>query len=249
MKTTKQEHKKRTGRTGSPILQIKGLNSWYGQVQILHDVHLQVHPREMVCIIGPNGAGKSTILKNVFGLIAKNQGEILFEEKSIRKMAPEKIVRHGISIVPQGRSVFPRLTVRENLELGAYIRSGSEAIEQDIKKIFEKERQHQKAGLLSGGEQQMVAIGRALMIKPKLLLLDEPSLGLSPKMKQVIFEKIVEINRKEGIAVLVVEQNARLSLALSDYAYVLELGRNRLEGDANKLLRDKRVAKLYLGGA
>ena len=223
MKTTKQEHKKRTGRTGSPILQIKGLNSWYGQVQILHDVHLQVHPREMVCIIGPNGAGKSTILKNIFGLIAKNQGEILFEGKTIRKMAPEKVVRHGISIVPQGRSFekFPKL----------------------------KERQHQKAGLLSGGEQQMVAIGRALMIKPKLLLLDEPSLGLSPQMKQVIFEKIVEINRKEGIAVLVVEQNARLSLALSDYAYVLELGHNRLEGDAQQLLKDKRVAKLYLGGA
>ena len=256
MKTTKQEHKKRTGRTGSPILQIKGLNSWYGQVQILHDVHLQVHPREMVCIIGPNGAGKSTILKNIFGLIAKNQGEILFEGKTIRKMAPEKVVRHGISIVPQGRSVFPSLTVRENLELGAYIRAGSESasIEQDIRKIFDKfpklkERQHQKAGLLSGGEQQMVAIGRALMIKPKLLLLDEPSLGLSPQMKQVIFEKIVEINRKDGIAVLVVEQNARLSLALSDYAYVLELGHNRLEGDAKRLLKDKRVAKLYLGGA
>ena len=114
----------RTGRTENPLLQIKGLNSWYGQVQILHDVHLQVHPRELVCIIGPNGAGKSTILKNVFGLIAKNQGEILFEGKSIRKMAPEKVVRHGISIVPQGRSVFPSLTVRENLELGAYIRAG-----------------------------------------------------------------------------------------------------------------------------
>ena len=204
-------------RTEKPLLEVKDLASWYDQVQILHNVHIKVYPKEMVCIIGPNGAGKSTILKNIFGLIKKNSGDVLFEGKHIRKLSPDKIVREGISLVPQGRSIFPNLTVRENLELGAYIRT--DAIASDLDAVFAhfprlKERQHQKAGLLSGGEQQMVALGRALMIKPKLLLLDEPSLGLSPQLKQQIFEKIVEINRKEGIAVLVVEQNARLSLAL-----------------------------------
>lgn len=234
------------------MLEIYGLESWYDRVQVLHEVTLRVYPSEMVCIIGPNGAGKSTVLKNIFGLVKKNSGDIIFDGKHIRKCAPDKIVRHGIAIVPQGRSVFPNLTVRENLELGAYIRD--EPIEKEIEEIFVRfpllrARQNQKAGLLSGGEQQMLAMGRALLLKPRLLLLDEPSLGLSPQLKQQIFQKIVEINKKDGISVLVVEQNARLSLALSDYAYVLELGRNCLSGDAKKLLHDKRVAKLYLGGA
>lgn len=242
---------KKIKRTGKPLLEIRNLESWYGPVQVLFDVHLKIYPGEMVCIIGPNGAGKSTILKNVFGLIKKNKGDILLDNKHIRKYSPDKVVRQGVSFVPQGRSVFPNLTVKENLELGAYIRKDD--ISEDLKAVFEKfprlkERQKQKAGLLSGGEQQMVALGRALMIKPKLLLLDEPSLGLSPQVKQLIFEKIVEINRKEGITVLVVEQNARLSLALSNYAYVLDLGKNRLEGKGRKLLKDKRIGKLYLGG-
>lgn len=234
------------------MLEIAHLDAWYDRVQVLHDVSLKVYPGEMVCIIGPNGAGKSTVLKNIFGLVKKNHGNIIFDGKHIRTCAPDKIVRHGIAIVPQGRSVFPNLTVRENLELGAYIRD--EPIEKEIEEIFLRfpllhQRQNKKAGLLSGGEQQMLAMGRALLMKPRLLLLDEPSLGLSPHLKQQIFKKIVEINRKDGISVLVVEQNARLSLALSHYAYVLELGKNRLSGDAKKLLHDKRVAKLYLGGA
>ena len=242
---------KKIERKGKPILEVKNLESWYGQVQILHDVNMKIYPGEMTCIIGPNGAGKSTILKNIFGLIKKNKGDILLNGKHIRKCKPDQIVRQGVSFVPQGRSVFPNLTVKENLELGGYIRTDD--ISEDLKNVFEKfprlkERQDQKAGLLSGGEQQMVAIGRALMIKPKLLLLDEPSLGLSPQLKHLIFEKIVEINRDDGIGVLVVEQNARLSLALSHYAYVLELGRNKLQGPGKKLLKDKRVAKLYLGG-
>ena len=202
-------------------------------------------------IIGPNGAGKSTVLKNVFGIVAKRKGSILFENKNIIKMKPNEIVKIGISYVPQGRSVFPTLTVQENLQLGAFIRK--DAIESDLNKIYEKfpileERKNQKAGLLSGGEQQMVAIGRALMLKPKLMLLDEPSLGLSPKIKKEIFEKIKEI-RDSGVTILLVEQNARMALEMSDRAYVLETGRNKLEGTGKELLKDKRVQHLYLGGA
>ena len=247
MKKTKNTKKIRHGK---PLLEIRDLNAWYDRVQILHNVSITVYTGEMVCIIGPNGAGKSTVLKNIFGLV-KNTGDIIFDGVHIRKQRPDQIVRHGIALVPQGRSVFPNLTVRENLELGAYIRTDD--ISAEMAAVFHRfpllrERQHQKAGLLSGGEQQMLALGRALLMKPRLLLLDEPSLGLSPQLKQQIFQKIVEINKKDGISVLVVEQNARLSLALSDYAYVLKLGRNCLSGDAKKLLHDKRVAKLYLGG-
>ncbi len=239
-------------KSGAPILDIQNLDASYGKLQILHGVHLKVYTGEIVSIIGPNGAGKSTLLKSVFGLIRQRCGEIMFQGKNIMPLRPEQIVRKGITFVPQGRSVFPSLTVLENLKLGAYIRKDD--LSADLKKVFEKfprlrERQHQKAGLLSGGEQQMLAIGRALMVKPKLILLDEPSLGLSPKTKQLIFEKIVEINKADGVSVLVVEQNARLSLKLSDRAYVLELGKNKLEGRGKDLLHDEKVGHLYLGGA
>lgn len=253
MKQSRKTGTPETARKGKqrPILEIKKLEASYGKLQILHGIDMKVYSGEIVSIIGPNGAGKSTALKSVFGLIRQRKGDILFQGKDIMKLRPEQIVREGITFVPQGRSVFAGLTVLENLKLGAYIRTDD--ISQDIKRVFEKfpllrERQHQKAGLLSGGEQQMVAIGRALMVKPKLILLDEPSLGLSPKMKQLIFEKIVEINKTDGVSVLVVEQNARLSLKLSDRAYVLELGRNKLEGPGKKLLHDEKVRHLYLGG-
>jgi len=239
------------GKGKRPILEIKNLEAAYGKLEILHGVNMKVYPGEIVSIIGPNGAGKSTALKSVFGLLKQRKGEIIFDGKNIMKLRPEQIVREGITFVPQGRSVFPSLTVLENLKLGAYIRTDD--ITMDIEAVFRKfprlkERQDQKAGLLSGGEQQMVSIGRALMVKPKLILLDEPSLGLSPKMKQLIFEKIVEINKADGVSVLVVEQNARLSLKLSDRAYVLELGRNKLEGKGTDLLHDEKVKHLYLGG-
>ncbi len=232
------------------ILEISNLESWYGKVQILHGVHMKVPNGSMVSVIGPNGAGKSTVLKNVFGLVEKRKGSIMFEGKEIIKRRPEDIVRLGISYVPQGRSVFPSLTVQENLELGAYIRS--DATEKDVQEIYEKfprlkERKQQRAGLLSGGEQQMVSIGRALMLQPKLMLLDEPSLGLSPQVKKLIFEKVKEIN-EAGVTILVVEQNARMSLEYADYAYVLETGENKLEGQGKKLVKDPRVQHLYLGG-
>jgi len=233
------------------ILEIKNLESWYGEMQILHSVNLHVNQGEIVSIIGPNGAGKSTVLKNIFGLIKKRRGSVIFKGKSIIHLSPQHIVKAGICYVPQGRSIFPSLTVQENLEMGAYI--NTKTAQEDLALVYEKfprlrERKEQKAGLLSGGEQQMVSLGRALMLHPKLLLLDEPSLGLSPKIKRLIFEKILAINN-EGVSILIVEQNARLSLEMSHRAYVLEIGQNKLEGTGKSLLKDKRVQHLYLGGA
>lgn len=233
------------------LLHVHHLESWYGNVQILHGINLHVKEGEIVSIIGPNGAGKSTALKNVFGLVPKNKGSILFNGKEIIRCKPTEMIHLGISYVPQGRSVFPSLTVMENLEMGAYILKKN--VEEELAYVLHlfpqlKERQKHPAGLLSGGEQQMVAIGRALMLQPKLMLLDEPSLGLSPKIKQMIFNKLIEINKKHNVTMLIVEQNAHISLACSDRAYVLELGRNKLEGKGKGLLKDKRVQKLYLGG-
>jgi ABC-type branched-subunit amino acid transport system ATPase component len=232
------------------LLQIKDLDAWYGNVQILHKVSIGIGKGEIVSIIGPNGAGKSTLLKAVFGLVGKRKGKIAFLGKEISKVSTSNIVRKGICYVPQGRSVFPSLTVNENLEMGAFIRKNG--VKERLNEVYDKfpllkQRKSQKAGLLSGGEQQMLALGRALMLKPKLLLLDEPSLGLSPKIKKVIFDKIREIN-SEGISILIVEQNARMSLSMSSRAYVLETGKNKLQGTGKGLLNDKRVQKLYLGG-
>lgn len=234
------------------LLEIKNLCAWYGPLQILHGINIKVKKGEIVSIIGPNGAGKSTTLKAIFGLVEKREGAILFKEEITTKK-PEELVKKGIGYVPQGRSVFPGLTVMENLEMGAYCRADKKKAKEDIEEIGEmfpqlKKWYNRAAGVLSGGEQQMVSIARALLMHPELLLMDEPSLGLSPQMKRLIFEKIVEINKKRGISILIVEQNAKLSLELSDRAYVLEQGRNRLEGTGKELLHDKRVQHLYLGG-
>jgi ABC-type branched-subunit amino acid transport system ATPase component len=232
------------------LLTIQNLDAWYGKVQILKDVRIHINKGEIVSIIGPNGAGKSTLIKSIFGLVPKRRGKIVFGGRSISKTKSSMIVRKGICYVPQGRSVFPSLTVKENLEMGAFIRK--KGLKKRLRRVYERfpilfKRRNQKAGLLSGGEQQMLALGRALMLRPRLLLLDEPSLGLSPQIKKEIFDKIMEINA-EGISILIVEQNARMSLQMSDRAYVLETGRNKLEGKGKDLLKDKRVQKLYLGG-
>ena len=232
------------------LLDIRNLDAWYGKVQILDKVSIHMDRGEIVSIIGPNGAGKSTLLKSIFGLVTKRRGVIAFRGKEISKVKTSSIVRKGICYVPQGRSVFPSLTVKENLEMGSFIRQ--KGMKKRLDDVFEKfpmlkQRKNQKAGLLSGGEQQMVALGRALMLRPRLLLLDEPSLGLSPRIKKQIFDKVREVN-DEGISVLIVEQNAKMSLQMSDRAYVLETGKNKLEGEGKKLLNDKRVQKLYLGG-
>lgn len=235
------------------ILEIKNLSAWYGPLQILHNVEMHVNRGEIVSIIGPNGAGKSTTLKSIVGFLEKREGTIFFQGKDITKTATDILVSKGVCYVLQGRSIFPSLTVLENIEIGAYARTDQKQIKNDCKNILEffpqlKKHWKTRAGLLSGGEQQLVSLARALMMHPTLLLLDEPSLGLSPQMKRIIFEKIVEINRTKGVTMLIVEQNAKLSLELSDRAYVLELGRNKLEGTGKELLHDKRVQHLYLGG-
>src|SRR3989338_1822754 len=235
----------------SNLLTIKNLNAWYDQAQILHQVNMHVKEGEIVSIIGPNGAGKSTCLKAIANLVPRKEGNIFLQGKEISTIASHHLVKEGISFVPKGRSVFPSLRVEENLELLGFILKKD--LDKRIKEVYSQfpvlaDKKKQKAGLLSGGEQQMLALGRALLIKPKLLLMDEPTLGLSPKMKKLIFEKVKEINKETRLAILMVEQNARMALKLSDRAYVLELGRNRLEGTGEELLHDKEVEHLYLGG-
>ncbi|HEX7126990.1 MAG TPA: ABC transporter ATP-binding protein [Thermodesulfobacteriota bacterium] len=232
------------------MLEVSGVRAGYGGMEILHGVDVRVGEGEIVTLVGPNGAGKSTLMKTVFGLLRPTGGEIRFRGEPIGALKPEAIVRRGISYVPQVENVFPSLTVEENLEIGAVARQGGvrERLEQ-VAALFPNlaAKRRLKVGALSGGERQMVAMGRALMLDPALLLLDEPSAGLSPLMVETVFAKIVEINRA-GVAILLVEQNAREALALSHRGYVLAGGRNRLEGPGSTLLADEEVGRLYLGG-
>ena len=236
------------------MLRIKNLHAYYGRIKALDNVSLHVQPGEIVSLIGANGAGKTTILNTISGLIRCSQGEIKFEGKEINKLRPEKVVAAGISQVPEGRQIFGPLTVLENLELGAFLRfkkKEKEAIARDLDWVFQlfprlKERSGQIAGTLSGGEQQMLAIGRALMAKPKLLLLDEPSMGLAPLIVKDIMNTVSEL-RRSGVTVLMVEQNARASLTISDRGYVLETGRVVLQGPSDELMNDSDVKRAYLG--
>jgi branched-chain amino acid transport system ATP-binding protein len=237
---------------GSPLLRVDGIDAAYGKVQILHSVSMVVHPAEVVSIIGPNGAGKSTVLKSVIGVLKPSAGDILFDGHSIVGLRPDQVVRRGIAVVPQGRIVFKDMTVVENLEMGAYTlkdnRRKAELMEQ-VFAIFPRlgERPRQQAGTMSGGEQQMLAMGRAMMSEPRMILMDEPSLGLAPLFVEQVFERIGEL-KAQGMTLLLVEQNAAKSLSISDRAYVLELGRNRFTGTGADLLTDPRVRRLYLGG-
>jgi branched-chain amino acid transport system ATP-binding protein len=235
----------------TPLLEIKNLSVFYDAVQALRGVNLQVSQGSVVCLIGANGAGKSTVLRAVSGLKKPTLGDIYFNGESIIRLRPEQIVRWGIVQSPEGRGIFPNLSIEENLDLGAYVRQDYSEIKKDLEKTYElfprlKERLKQLAGTLSGGEQQMLAMGRALMARPQLLLLDEPSLGLAPQVIELIFETIAKINR-EGTTILLVEQNAQLALEASHYAYVLETGSLLLEGEASKVLSDPRVQEAYLG--
>ncbi|OGC81769.1 MAG: ABC transporter ATP-binding protein [Candidatus Abawacabacteria bacterium RIFCSPHIGHO2_01_FULL_46_8] len=232
------------------MLKIRNLVANYGAGNILHGVNLDVGNDQIISLIGPNGAGKSTVLRSIFNLTNVVGGEIVFNGESIKGLPTEVIVTKGICYVPQGRSVFGTMTVEENLIMGAYIRHDAE-IKRDLNYVYSKfprlfERRTQRAKTLSGGEQQMVAIGRALMLKPKLLLLDEPSIGLAPKIIEEVFEKVMEI-KADGASILMVEQNAAFALEISDYAYVLEQGENKYEGEGKKLLKDEKVGHLYLG--
>jgi branched-chain amino acid transport system ATP-binding protein len=236
------------------MLRLKNLKCRYGNVQAIKGINLSVHPGELIALVGANGAGKSTLLQAVCGLVPDWEGEILFEGKSLRPLKSAQIVSRGVSLVPEGRLLFPPLSVRENLEMGAYVRyvrREHEKIAQDIEQVYElfpilRERSRQHAGTLSGGEQQMLAIGRALMAGPRLLLLDEPCMGLAPLLVVLILETLVRL-RERGITILLVEQNARAALGIADRGYVIENGRIALHGPASELLADKSVRQAYLG--
>jgi branched-chain amino acid transport system ATP-binding protein len=235
----------------TPLLGLERLALAYGGIQAVKGIDLEVGTGELVCLIGANGAGKTTTLKGICGLLHVSSGRIRYAGDDITGRRAFELVRRGLVMVPEGRGVFGALTIEENLAMGAYIRNDRAAIRQDIERVFTlfprlKERRSQTAGTLSGGEQQMLAIGRALMSRPKLLLLDEPSMGLAPLMVQKVFETIIAVSR-EGVTILLIEQNARLALEVSDRAYVMESGEITLEGDAAKLLHDPKVRAAYLG--
>lgn len=234
------------------MLKIENINVYYGAIHALKGISVAVTEGEIVTLIGANGAGKSTILRTVSGLLKPKTGQILFEGQNIAAVAAQQIVKMGISQVPEGRRIFANMTVMENLELGAYVRKDKQGIGQDMNKVFERfprlaERLAQVAGTLSGGEQQMLAMGRALMSRPRLLLLDEPSMGLAPLLVKEIFSIIREINAG-GTTVLLVEQNAHMALSIAHKAYVLETGRIILAGPAQELAESEEVRKAYLGG-
>ena len=235
------------------MLSITDLHVSYGANQALSGISLEVPAGAIVTLIGGNGAGKTTTLHTLSGLLRPGRGKITFAGQDITALPPHEIVGLGLCHVPEGRLVFPELTVDENLSLGAYLRRDRAAVAATREQVFElfprlAERRAQIAGTLSGGEQQILAIGRALMSAPKFLLLDEPSLGLAPMLVEVIFERIVTINRTQGLPILLVEQNARLALAVSSYAYVLETGRVAIEGPSKQLIDDPRLKAAYLGG-
>jgi branched-chain amino acid transport system ATP-binding protein len=232
------------------LLEAADVHAHYGSIEALKGISLSVQEGEVVTMIGSNGAGKSTTLRSITGLTPASSGKITFEDEDITRMPAHEIVRRGIALSPEGRHCFPRMTVRENLDLGAFMRRGP-GIAEDLERVYNlfprlKERERQKAGTMSGGEQQMLAIGRAVMARPKLLMLDEPSMGLAPILVQRIYETIGEIN-KQGVAILLVEQNANYALDLARRGYVLETGRVALSGDSSKLRDDPEVQRAYLG--
>jgi branched-chain amino acid transport system ATP-binding protein len=240
-------------RVPDMLLEMKDVAVRYGKAMALRGVSLGIENGEIVALIGSNGAGKSTTLRTICGLKVPDWGEIRFKDSIINGVAPHDIVRMGIALVPEGRRVFAELSVEENLELGAYLRCDKAAIEKDFARIYTsfpilKQRRRQQAGSLSGGEQQMLAIARALMASPSLLLLDEPSLGLSPLLVREVARIIRDINR-QGVTIILIEQNARMALRLADRAYILEVGSIRVQGKASDLLKNDLVQKAYLGSA
>ena len=234
------------------MLELKNLQTFYGNIHALKDVSMKVSEGEIITLIGANGAGKTTTLMSICGIVPPRSGDILFMGKPIHELSPNEIVSLGISQVPEGRRIFPYLTVMENLDMGAFLRSDKDRIKRDMDYIFElfpilAERRHQAGGTLSGGEQQMLAISRGLMARPMLLLMDEPSLGLAPLVVKQIFEIIKKINVENNTTIFLVEQNANLALKVADRGYVMETGRITLTDSAEKLLADEKVKKAYLG--
>lgn len=237
---------------GEPVLDIKNIESFYGPIMAIRGVSLKVEQGQVVTVLGANGAGKSTLLKTISGIMDPEKGQVLFEGREIQGMEPHKVVRAGIVHVPEGREVFPLLTVEDNLSLGAYTRSDRADVEQDRQMVFDyfpilAERRYQEAGTLSGGQQQMLAIGRGLMLRPKIMLLDEPSLGLSPLLVQEIFAILKRLNRDEGVTMMLVEQNAKVALELADVGYVMEVGRIVMDDTAERLMQSEDIKAFYLG--
>ncbi len=237
------------------MLRLININTFYGEIHVLRNISLHIEEGEIVSLIGANGAGKTTLLNTISGIINARTGQIMYNGKDLSRRSPDRVVKLGISQVPEGRQIFNPLTVLDNLKLGSYIRyrhDGSRKIQRDIEEIYSlfpilKERQHQLAGTLSGGEQQMLAIGRALMCRPKILLLDEPSMGLAPLMVSEIFKTIARLRAVSRTTIFLVEQNARAALKLSDRGYVMETGKIMFEADAADLLENKEVQRAYLG--
>ena len=237
----------------APLLALDGVKIAYGAIEAVKGIEMELHAGEMVCLIGANGAGKTTTLNAIAGTLSLAAGSIRYKGENIGKLPAHKRLRRGIALVPEGRGIFTRLTVEENLRMGAYIRNDTDAIEDDLQRVFEmlpriKERLAQVAGTLSGGEQQMLAIGRALLSRPRLLLLDEPSMGLAPLIVEKIFEVVQQV-RSEGVTVLLVEQNANLALEFAERGYVMEHGELTLTGSGDALLADPKVRVAYLGEA
>ena len=236
----------------APVLSMKNIETFYGPIMAIRGVSIEVPKGKIVTILGANGAGKTTLMKTVSGVMDPEKGQVVLEGQEIQGKDPDHIVRAGVAHVPEGREVFPFLTVRENLMMGAYTRKDRENIDADIDMVFTyfpilKERATQQAGTLSGGQQQMLAIGRGLMAKPKVMLLDEPSLGLSPLLVQEIFAIIKRLNQEQGVTMMLVEQNANVALKAAHYGYVLEIGRIVMAGEAQKLLASEDIQEFYLG--
>ncbi|MDH3464218.1 MAG: ABC transporter ATP-binding protein [Acidimicrobiia bacterium] len=238
---------------GRPLLEVKDVFAGYLDFDILHGVNLEVAKKEVVCVIGPNGAGKSTVFRAVYGLIKVRLGQVIFDGVDITNSTPQQVLSAGIAIVPQLRSVFPQMTVLENLEMGMFLEKDQQRVYERIDVVFGlfprlKERAKQAAGTMSGGEQRMLEIGRALMLEPKLVLMDEPSAGLAPSITKAIFDHIRNLNAEIGLTVLMIEQNARQGLEASHRGYVLELGRNTYQGTGEALIADPEVRRAFLGG-
>ena len=235
-----------------PLLKVSNIETYYGPIMAIRGVSFEVPTGSIVTVLGANGAGKTTILKTISGVMDPQKGSVIYEGREIQKMDPDRVMRLGISHVPEGREVFPFLSVHENLKMGAYTRNDRDGIAKDLEIVFDyfpvlRERAEQRAGQLSGGEQQMLVISRALMARPKLMLLDEPSLGLSPKLVKEIFEIIVRINREQGTTILLVEQNANVALHTANFGYVLEVGRIVMADDCARLLEKDDIKEFYLG--
>ena len=236
-----------------PLLELRGVNTHYGAVHILKDVDLSIFPGELVCLLGGNASGKSTTLKTLLGMVIPTTGEVILDGETVTHHSTSYRVERGVTMVPENRRLFKRLSVRENLELGAYLRTDREGIANDLERVFEmfprvKERLNQKSGTLSGGEQQMVAMGRALMADPRVLLMDEPSMGLAPALVQTNFELIQQIH-EEGVSIFIVEQNANMALSIADRGWVLQTGRVVLDDTAEALLANPELRASYLGEA